>query len=81
MSAAKQTRRPTRSEAKLERLSTALDARNRLSLSDDDFVAHARALIHAENVLLDMSVECGMPIGGDEIAFASRVVTKWLCAA
>lgn len=71
----------TRSLAKLERLMSALDAYNRLDLSDDGTVEAARRIIRAQNVLLDTCVECGMPPSGDEFAFASRVIGRFLTAA
>jgi hypothetical protein len=68
----------TKSEAKLERLSTAWDAYVRADLADDGSVEAARLCIRRQNILLDTCVECGMAPRGDEFAFAARVVTSWL---
>lgn len=74
-------KRPTRSIAKLERLMTAFDAYNRLDLSDDGTVEHAQRCIRAQNVLIDVCVDCGMRPDGDEFAFAAKHTTRFLVTA
>lgn len=71
----------TKSDAKLERLMSLLDAYNRLDATDDGTVAHANRCIRAQNELLDHCVECGMATDGDEFEFAARVTTQYLLAA
>lgn len=72
---------PRPSDAKLEVLSTALDAYNRADLSDDGSFLATQDCIHAQNRLIDACVDCGMPTDGDEFAFAPRMVTRWLVEA
>jgi hypothetical protein len=74
-------KRPTRSIAKLERLMTAYDAYNRLDAADDGSSEAAKRCIRAQNVLLDICVECGMPYEGDEFAFAAKHTTRFLVSA
>lgn len=69
------------SEANLERLSSALDAYNRADVGYADTPESAKALIRAQNILIDRCVGCGMPADGNEFAFAAETVTHWLTTA
>jgi hypothetical protein len=74
----------TKSVAKLERLSTALDAYTRASVAavQSPSLETFRALPRAENALEDAAVECGMDRQhGDLTGWAARAVTRFLCAA
>lgn len=70
--------RPTRSEAKLERLSTARSAYDRADACDDGSLEAARACIRAQNVLIDACVDCGMAPDACEFEFSARVIANWL---
>lgn len=69
------------SDAKLEKLSDAFGAYRRADTCDDGSIGAANACIRAQNRLLDACVDCGMPLDGDEFAFAPAMVTFWLVAA
>jgi hypothetical protein len=68
----------------MEKLSTALDARNRAELAVEVMLTAetARAHVRAENVLLDACIDAGMAWDYPNInEWAAQRVTRWLMAA
>ena len=70
-------------EANMETLSTALTACLRAeTLANSCDVSDVKAMIRADNVLLDAAISCGMPQEtGDFKSWSARKVAAWLASA